>query len=123
MVANVNTVFNYLTYEGEIDLAKVKDPVERRALEVQIQEFGQTPPQLFKIPHPPRNGDSSLMFSSGNIENTPKESSLKLDFKQSSNTESSQSESSIQKSPTPDSTPTSTGLKIKAKLCKKIHKK
>lgn len=47
-------VFHYLTYEGLVDLEKIEDPVERKAMRVQINEFGQTPKQLFKIPHPPR---------------------------------------------------------------------
>lgn len=37
-----------------VDLEKIEDPVERKAMRVQINEFGQTPKQLFKIPHPPR---------------------------------------------------------------------
>jgi len=41
-----------LTYEGSINFEKLKDPVERIAFEVQITEFGQTPRQLFKMPHP-----------------------------------------------------------------------
>ena len=37
-----------------VDLEKIEDPVEKKAIRVQINEFGQTPKQLFKIPHPPR---------------------------------------------------------------------
>ena len=47
-------VFHPLTYEGLVDLDDVVDPLQRRAMELQINEFGQTPKQLFKIPHPPR---------------------------------------------------------------------
>lgn len=47
-------VFHYMTYEGMVDLEKIEDPVEKKAIRVQINEFGQTPKQLFKIPHPPR---------------------------------------------------------------------
>jgi factor associated with neutral sphingomyelinase activation len=47
-------VFHPLTYEGHVDIDTITDPVERRAIELQINEFGQTPKQLFKIPHPPR---------------------------------------------------------------------
>ncbi len=32
-----------MTYEGSVDLDKIKDPVERNGIEVQISEFGQTP--------------------------------------------------------------------------------
>lgn len=51
----VYLVFHPLTYEGSVDLDKVSDPLQRRAMELQINEFGQTPKQLFKIPHPPRS--------------------------------------------------------------------
>ena len=37
-----------------VDIDKIKDPIERKAIRVQINEFGQTPKQLFKIGHPPR---------------------------------------------------------------------
>lgn len=33
----------------------MKNPVEREAFEIQIQEFGQTPRQIFKTPHPKRS--------------------------------------------------------------------
>jgi len=49
-----DNLFHPLTYEGAVDLDAVSDPVERNALEVQINEFGQTPAQLFTQPHPPR---------------------------------------------------------------------
>ena len=49
-----NNVFYYLTYEGAIDLDNVTDPAEREAYEIQIMEFGQTPRQLYSMPHPPR---------------------------------------------------------------------
>jgi factor associated with neutral sphingomyelinase activation len=49
-----DNVFYYLTYEGQIDLENVNDPAEREALEIQIMEFGQTPRQLYSIPHPVR---------------------------------------------------------------------
>eukprot|EP01094_Clydonella_sp_ATCC50884_P021304 TRINITY_DN4670_c1_g1_i1.p1 TRINITY_DN4670_c1_g1~~TRINITY_DN4670_c1_g1_i1.p1 ORF type:complete len:806 (-),score=266.06 TRINITY_DN4670_c1_g1_i1:22-2325(-) len=45
-------VFYYLTYEGAIDIQSIQDPVERAASIAQINNFGQTPSQLFKRPHP-----------------------------------------------------------------------
>lgn len=45
-------VFYHLTYEGAVDMEKVTDPLERESLEAQINEFGQTPKQLFDVPHP-----------------------------------------------------------------------
>eukprot|EP00003_Mantamonas_plastica_P029449 TRINITY_DN697_c0_g1_i8.p1 TRINITY_DN697_c0_g1~~TRINITY_DN697_c0_g1_i8.p1 ORF type:complete len:766 (-),score=276.56 TRINITY_DN697_c0_g1_i8:87-2384(-) len=49
-----DNVFYYLTYEGAVDIDSIDDPVERKGLEAQINEFGQTPKQLFKKPHPKR---------------------------------------------------------------------
>ncbi|KAJ3215649.1 Neurobeachin-like protein 1 [Dinochytrium kinnereticum] len=49
-----NNVFYYLTYEGAINIDSVKDPVERKSIEDQINNFGQTPSQLFTKPHPQR---------------------------------------------------------------------
>ncbi|KAI8736726.1 protein FAN [Biomphalaria glabrata] len=64
-----DNVFYYLTYEGAIDLDSIQDASERRSLETQIMEFGQTPKQLFKGPHPQR-------FKSQNIPSYILESSL-----------------------------------------------
>ncbi|KAB0797363.1 hypothetical protein PPYR_08357 [Photinus pyralis] len=47
-------LFYYLCYEGSVDLDSIGDLNKRRALEVQIMEFGQIPKQLFKVPHPQR---------------------------------------------------------------------
>lgn len=52
-IDNIN-VFYWLTYEDRVDLDAVKDPGLRRAYVEQIHEFGQTPTQLFKKPHPKR---------------------------------------------------------------------
>ncbi|KAI8849739.1 hypothetical protein BC829DRAFT_391068 [Chytridium lagenaria] len=49
-----NNVFYYLTYEGAINIDSIKDPVERKSIEDQINNFGQTPSQLFTKPHPQR---------------------------------------------------------------------
>ncbi|XP_075444218.1 neurobeachin-like protein 2 isoform X2 [Ascaphus truei] len=47
-------VFYYCTYEGVVDLDAVADETERKALEGIISNFGQTPCQLLKEPHPSR---------------------------------------------------------------------
>ncbi|KAF8570734.1 hypothetical protein P879_02687 [Paragonimus westermani] len=47
-------VFYYATYEGAVDLDKIPDPLEREAMESMINNFGQTPCQLLKKPHPRR---------------------------------------------------------------------
>jgi factor associated with neutral sphingomyelinase activation len=49
-----DNVFYHLTYEGAVDLDAIGDPLEREAIIAQIKEFGQTPKQLFKQPHPQR---------------------------------------------------------------------
>jgi hypothetical protein len=51
-----HNVFHYLSYEGSVDIEKVHDELERKAIEGHIQNFGQTPSQLLsKEPHPPRS--------------------------------------------------------------------
>eukprot|EP01133_Synstelium_polycarpum_P008387 gene8387-9862_t len=49
-------VFYYLTYEGAVDIDAIDDETTRKATEAQINNFGQTPTQLFaKRPHPQRD--------------------------------------------------------------------
>ena len=52
-----DNVFHPLTYEGTVDLDKVAEERERSALELQIDEFGQTPRKLFDAPHVRRDGE------------------------------------------------------------------
>ncbi|PSN41666.1 Neurobeachin-like protein 1 [Blattella germanica] len=47
-------VFYYCSYEGAVDLDAIANPVEREAVEGMINNFGQTPSQLLKEPHPQR---------------------------------------------------------------------
>ncbi|KAG1699561.1 hypothetical protein DVH05_012972 [Phytophthora capsici] len=47
-------VFYHLTYEGSVDLDAITDASTKRAILDQITEFGQTPSQLFRTPHPAR---------------------------------------------------------------------
>ncbi|XP_029444090.1 neurobeachin-like protein 2 isoform X2 [Rhinatrema bivittatum] len=47
-------VFYYCTYEGAVDLDAIADEAERKAVEGIISNFGQTPCQLLKEPHPAR---------------------------------------------------------------------
>ena len=37
---------------------KIQDPVSKNAIEIQVNEYGQAPKQLFKTPHPKRFSDS-----------------------------------------------------------------
>ncbi|XP_051842430.1 neurobeachin [Antechinus flavipes] len=76
-------VFHYLTYEGSVNLDSITDPILReipeaffirdphtflltkdfiKAMEAQIQNFGQTPSQLLIEPHPPRSSAMHLCF-------------------------------------------------------------
>jgi len=60
-------VFYYLTYEGAVDIDAITDPTERESTIAQISNFGQTPTQIFKKPHPrrnPRQAQTSIFTSS-----------------------------------------------------------
>ncbi|XP_019161040.1 PREDICTED: BEACH domain-containing protein C2-like isoform X1 [Ipomoea nil] len=46
-----NNVFFYATYEGTVDIDKISDPIQQRAIQDQIAYFGQTPSQLLNSPH------------------------------------------------------------------------
>ena len=47
-------LFNFYTYEENVNLESIQDPKERRQIEAIINNFGQTPTQLFTEPHPQR---------------------------------------------------------------------
>ena len=53
-------LFYYLTYEGAVDIDSIEDPIDRTAAEAQIAHFGQTPSQLFSVPHTQRAPWSQL---------------------------------------------------------------
>ncbi|KAI8380254.1 hypothetical protein BD560DRAFT_323822 [Blakeslea trispora] len=48
-------VFHHVSYEGAVDLDSITDIVEKTATIGIINNFGQTPRQLFKKPHPCRS--------------------------------------------------------------------
>ncbi len=52
-IASLNT-FVHVTYEGQVDLDSIEDPVERASVIAQIQNFGQTPSRLERRPFPQR---------------------------------------------------------------------
>ena len=79
-----DNLFYHLTYEGSMDLDSDQSPnsseevtvgktsqnkMEREAIDVQIQEFGQTPRQLFYKPHPSRRGECFLNSTSSSERN------------------------------------------------------
>ena len=47
-------VFHHLTYEGAVDIDSIDDPMKKAATISFINNFGQTPSQLFKRAHPSR---------------------------------------------------------------------
>ena len=53
-------VFIHLTYEGEIDVDAITDPIMRTATISQINNFGQTPSRVFRKPHPQKIVPESL---------------------------------------------------------------
>lgn len=74
-------VFHPITYENNTELANTHDPISRRALEIQITEYGQTPKQIFFKPHPKRFTNNKLS------DNSMKENSLGQALKQINFTE------------------------------------
>ncbi|ETO06443.1 hypothetical protein RFI_30949 [Reticulomyxa filosa] len=54
-------VFYYLTYEGAEDLEKIEDEIEKQGKIAHINNFGQTPKQLFTKPHPQRKMANPLI--------------------------------------------------------------
>lgn len=54
-------VFYYCSYEGAVDLDKISNPIEREAVEGMINNFGQTPSQLLREPHPRRLTQDEVM--------------------------------------------------------------
>ncbi|KAI9309603.1 hypothetical protein BJ944DRAFT_154039 [Cunninghamella echinulata] len=51
---DATNVFHHVSYEGAVDLDAITDIVEKTATIGIINNFGQTPRQLFKKPHPSR---------------------------------------------------------------------
>ncbi|MFT7805427.1 neurobeachin-like protein 2 isoform X1 [Arapaima gigas] len=64
-------VFYYCTYEGAVDLDAIVNETERKALEGIISNFGQTPCQLLKEPHPPRMSAQSASRRQSRIDTLP----------------------------------------------------
>ncbi len=52
--AQALNVFHHLTYEGGVNIDDITDPLQRAATISTIDNFGQTPRQLFRKPHPQR---------------------------------------------------------------------
>ncbi|PIN24790.1 hypothetical protein CDL12_02480 [Handroanthus impetiginosus] len=54
-------VFYHYTYEGNVDIDSIKDPVMKASILAQINHFGQTPKQLFVKPHVKRRTDRKFL--------------------------------------------------------------
>ncbi|KAK8486708.1 hypothetical protein V6N11_069070 [Hibiscus sabdariffa] len=50
-------VFYHYTYEGNVDIDAITDPLMKASILAQINHFGQTPKQLFQKPHVKRHSD------------------------------------------------------------------
>lgn len=49
-----DNVFYYLTYAGGIDIDAIEEPAFRKAMQMQITHYGQTPLQILRKPHAAR---------------------------------------------------------------------
>jgi len=66
-IKSLNT-FVHVTYEGEVDLESMTDPVQRESTIAQIQNFGQTPSRLERRPFQQRVVYSALKDNEKNID-------------------------------------------------------
>uniref|UniRef100_A0A665U2V5 Neurobeachin-like protein 2 n=1 Tax=Echeneis naucrates TaxID=173247 RepID=A0A665U2V5_ECHNA len=64
-------VFYYCTYEGAVDLDAITDEKERKAVEGMISNFGQTPCQLLKEPHPVRLSQEEVEKRKAQLDSCP----------------------------------------------------
>lgn len=71
-------VFHPYTYEGFVDISSIEDPVEREAIITQINNYGQTPTQLFKKPHPKRSQKYNQIARYDSLFHTPEKIKSKL---------------------------------------------
>ncbi|KAJ6254398.1 beige/beach-related [Anaeramoeba flamelloides] len=53
-------VFYHYTYEDNVDLDSIQDPVQQEIMKTQIESYGQCPTQLFVKPHPKRLSHQEL---------------------------------------------------------------
>ncbi|XP_076826894.1 neurobeachin-like protein 2 isoform X2 [Brachyhypopomus gauderio] len=68
---NALNVFYYCTYEGAVDLDAIANETERKAMEGIISNFGQTPCQLLREPHPPRMSAETASRRQARIDTLP----------------------------------------------------
>jgi hypothetical protein len=51
--SSIPAAHGYGPLEGNVDIDSIEDPLKKNAVIGFINNFGQTPKQLFKKPHPP----------------------------------------------------------------------
>ena len=125
-----------MTYEGQVNIHTIENLVERRAVIVQINEYGQTPKQLFKLPHPSRDGsqesiettkqDLELIQENKMIEKKRKENEIKKTQRMEEIQNSQGGPGGLGMSPTQANAATlreRVNFTVKAKKSKKVHKK
>jgi hypothetical protein len=78
LALKADNLFYYLTYEGAVDIDAMQDLEEKQSIESQINEFGQTPRQLFSRAHPPRSVKGVLLEEKSDFEVESKSSSGSL---------------------------------------------
>ncbi|XP_078381850.1 WD repeat and FYVE domain-containing protein 3-like isoform X3 [Oculina patagonica] len=54
LAEEANNVFYYYYYESNVDFHRIDDPIKKKSIISMIDNFGQTPKQLFKRAHPPK---------------------------------------------------------------------
>jgi Beige/BEACH domain len=75
--AEFDNLFHHFTYENNINLDNYTSD-EKISYMIQILEFGQTPKQLFKFPHPKKRIRQSFLFNDQILKISFKEDVIKL---------------------------------------------
>lgn len=98
---NAMNVFIHITYENEVDVDKITDPLIRMATISQINNFGQTPSMLFSKPHPKKivpdvvKKISTLSSNNSSINNSAYNNNIDNLFNSSHNNSSASTKSLI----------------------------
>ena len=66
-----------------IDIESIKDPIEKMGIKCQINEFGQCPKQIFKIPHPSRNSNQPIFQDAFKVEEEEEENKEEEEYRSS----------------------------------------
>lgn len=65
-----DNLYHPKSYEGNINLDAISEPFQRRAIKDQINEFGQTPKQVFFAAHPSRKTKQAIQKELDFLKNT-----------------------------------------------------